>query len=137
MNNPLISFLREIFLRLSARSPLFFQVWQWLSGAVAAVSGIPTTLQWLGVTMPAPYDMLANKTVAICGIIALFMSALTTQSKTVAIDQNGTPVKQSNIGKLPFTSQQENKAVEKEIMNVETPPVERIDLANPILPKGK
>jgi len=137
MNNPLISFLQEIFLRLSSKSPLFFRIWQWVSGAVAAVSGLPLTLQWLGITLPPPYDALSNKTVAICGIIALFMSALTTQGKTVAIDQNGTPIKQTNSAKLPFTFQQESKAVEKDIRNVETPPVEQVDLPNPIVPKGQ
>lgn len=137
MNNPFISFLQEIFLRLSSKSPLFFRIFQLLSGAVIAVSGLPLTLQWLGITLPPPYDALTNKTVAICSIVALFFSALTTQGKTVAIDQNGTPVKQSNSNKLPFTSQQESKAVEKEIMNIETPPVERIDLSNPIVPKDK
>jgi len=80
---------------------------------------------------------LSNKTVAICGIIALIMSALTTQGKTVAIDQNGTPIKQTNSAKLPFTFQQESKAVEKDIRNVETPPVEQVDLPNPIVPKGQ
>ena len=107
--NPLVSFLAEIFGRISAKSPKFFIVWQWLSGATVAVSGLPAFLEGLNITLPPAMTFLENKTVAIAASAALFMSLMPAQSPTVSKDASGTPLKQTNEAKLPFTSQSEAK----------------------------
>lgn len=108
-NNPLVAFLAEMFMRFSAKSPKFFVIWQWASGLVAAVAGLPSLIQGLGITLPPAATVLENKTVGLCATVALFMSLMPAQGKTVNTDASGTPLKQTNAAKLPFTAQSEAK----------------------------
>lgn len=107
--NPLIAFLQELFLRVSAKSPKFFVIWQWVSGAVVALTGIPGFLSMFNIVLPHPYDIFANKIVAAAGTGVFFMSLMPAQGKTIVKDSNGTPLKQTNEQKLPFTAQIEKK----------------------------
>lgn len=113
-SNPLILFLQEIFKRMAAKSPRFFIIWQWIFGAVTAVSGIPTFLVGVGVHLTGLLANLQNQTLAICAAIGLIMSMMPTQGTTVAVDQTGAAVKQTDQDKLPFTAKTEN---EKAIIN--------------------
>jgi hypothetical protein len=103
-SNPLVAFLVEIFGRLSAKSPKFFIVWQWISGAVVAVSGLPALLTALNVVLPPALTVLENKTVGIAASVAFFMSLMTVQNKTVSTSAAGTPLKETDASKLPFTA---------------------------------
>jgi hypothetical protein len=106
-SNPLVAFLVEIFGRISAKSPKFFVVWQWISGAVVAVSGLPALLTALNVTLPPALTVMESKTVGIAASVAFFMSLMPAQSPTVSTSASGTPLKQTNSAKLPFTAQSE------------------------------
>jgi len=97
-SNPLVAFLVEIFGRISAKSPKFFQIWQWISGAVVAVSGLPALLTALNVVLPPALTVLENKTVGIAASVAFFMSLMTVQTPP----QANPPAKLQ--AKLPFTS---------------------------------
>jgi hypothetical protein len=108
MSNPLISFLSEILKRLFTQSPLFFKVWQWISMAALAVSGLPSLLTTLGITLPPALTVLENKFVTVGAAVALFMSMLTTQG-TVAKKDDGTITTDSPKDKLPFTTQAQEK----------------------------
>lgn len=111
--NPLFAWLAENFTRLFAKSPTFYKIWNWVSGALIALSGLPMALTQLGITLPAPYDFFASKAVFWASIGVLFMSLTSVQSKTVGVDENGVPLKQTDTTKLPFTTKVENKALDK------------------------
>lgn len=100
-SNPLVAFLIEIFGRISAKSPKFFQIWQWISGAVVAVAGLPALLTSLNVTLPPALTVFENKTAGIAASAALFMSLMPAKNNTAAV--NNTVV---NNPKLPFTAPQ-------------------------------
>ena|ERR1700742_2728714 len=102
-SNPLVAFLAEIFGRISAKSPKFFVIWQYISGAVAAVSGLPALLTSLSINLPPAMTVLENKTVAIAASVGFFMSLMPAQGKTVTTDSSGAPLKTTNAAKLPFT----------------------------------
>lgn len=112
-NNPLIAFLAEIFGRISAKSPKFFVIWQWIGGAVTAVSGLPALLTQLGVTVSAPFNILESKVVGACGVVALFMSLMPAKGSTVSKDASGAPLKLTNQKKLPFTAAEEKSDLVK------------------------
>lgn len=103
-SNPLVAFIAEIFGRISSKSPKFFQVWQWISGAIVAVSGLPALLTALNVSLPPALMVLENKTVGIAASVAFFMSLMPAQSPTVTKQADGAPLKATNAAKLPFTS---------------------------------
>ena len=116
--NPLIAFLSELLQRLFAMSPKFFEKFQWISGAAAAVTGIPAILTSLGVSLPAPFNIFENKVVAICSAIVLFMSMLPTATPTVSVTSDGKVLKSTDAAKLPFTAQNEVvKAQQDEVPN--------------------
>jgi len=111
MKNQLTDWLAENVNRLFVKSPKFYQVWQWVSGAVVAISGLPLTLDYLGIKLPAPYDALENKTVLIAAGVALFMSSLSSQSKVVSNTKDGVIVTPTDAAKLPFSAAVETKAI--------------------------
>lgn len=118
--NPLLLFLKELFLRFKTQSPLFFRIWQWISGALVVITGVPGALQWLGIPIPDAWDAVMQKTVAKVSIGILFMSFMSSQSKTVGVTQDGQAVKQTNPNLLPFTSMLENKkAVDQPVISTE------------------
>lgn len=106
-SNPLIAFLAEIFGRISAKSPKFFIVWQWISGALVAVSGLPALLTEMSVVLPPALTALENKYVGIAASATFFMSLMPAQGKTITADASGAPLKTTNQDKLPFTAQAE------------------------------
>lgn len=135
--NPLIAWIQELFLRLTAKSPAFYKVWQIISGIPVLIVALPNALQLLNIHLPQIFDQHVQDVVGWAATAMLFMSLTSAQGKTVAVDQNGTAVKQTNPDKLPFTSMQEEKAVAKDILNDKTPPVDQVVLETPVLPKEK
>lgn len=131
MNNQLVAYLQEIFLRLSTKSPKFFQIWGLVSGGVAAISGLPGLLMMLSIKLPHPYDNFANQTVAACATVSLFMTLLTTKSKPAALGENGEVYNQINEKKLPFSAKAEiketNKIIAKEQTTTEPIAVQKIE----------
>lgn len=112
--NPMITFLQELFMRLSAKSPKFFKVIQFVSGLAAAVTGLPGLLQELSVDIPDWAEILQNKSVAWASATSLFISMLTVQSKPVSKSEDGDILKRTDEKKLPFTANSEQKAAAKE-----------------------
>lgn len=105
--NPLIAFLSELLQRLFAKSPLFFEIWQWISGAAAAVTGIPAIFTALGINLPSPFNMFESKAVAIASAVVLFMAMLPTATPTVSVTSDGKVLKSTDAAKLPFTANNE------------------------------
>jgi hypothetical protein len=136
MNNPLILFLQELFLRFSAKSPVFFKVWQVITGIPVLIIALPEALRIMHIDLPQVFSQHIQTIVSYAASGMFIMSLMTTQGKTVAVDQNGAPIKQSNADKLPFTTKVETKAVIKDIADDKTPPVEVIQLENPVVPKS-
>jgi uncharacterized membrane protein len=71
------NFIREIYKRLVAKSPKFFQVIQWLSTAALIVSGLPGIFEELGITLPQELAVFQSKVVAWAAVVALVISKLT------------------------------------------------------------
>jgi hypothetical protein len=112
--NPMITFLQELFLRLSTKSPKFFKVIQLVSAIAAAVTGLPGLFQELNITLPAWAVILQNKSVAWASATSLFISLLTAQSKPVSKTEDGVILKKTDETKLPFTANSEQKAADKQ-----------------------
>src|ERR1700749_3516368 len=110
MTNPLIAFLQEILTRLISKSPKFFRVWQYITGAVTAVTGLPGALSLLHITLPHPFDTFANNTVAICGALAYFFAKLPVENTALKLTADGAVIKKTDADKMPFTAQSESKA---------------------------
>lgn len=122
MTNPSISFLQEIFKRLVSKSPKFFIVWQWIFGALTAVAGIPSLIVEAGWHLPAPFDSLLTKVVAVVSALVWFMSKLPVDTQPVVLTADGEVLKKAaNAKALPFTSQDDKKqVVEKGIISGDT-----------------
>lgn len=133
--NPLIAFLQETLLRLFTKSPAFYKVWQIITGLPVLIIALPETLRIFNIDLPQVFEQRIQTIVAWATTSAFIMSLLSAQSKTVAVDQNGTPVKQTTPEKLPFTTMKEAKAVDKQIKNIDAPPVDQVVLENPVTPK--
>ena len=111
--NPMITFLQELFMRLSAKSPKFFKVIQFVSGLSAAVTGLPGLLQELNVNLPDWAEVLQNKSVAWASATSLFISMLTVKSTPVSKTEEGEILKKTDEKKLPFTANSEQKEAAK------------------------
>ena len=86
-NNVLFMFIKEMIQRWGQKSPWIFKVISWISAITAAVAGLPGLLQMFNIVLPAPFDALANKTVAISAVVALFISGLTVKdAQAIAAD---------------------------------------------------
>jgi hypothetical protein len=110
----MITFLQELFMRLSAKSPKFFKVIQFVSLLAAAVTGLPGLLQEMNINLPDWAEVLQNKSVAWASATSLFISMLTVQAKPVSKTEDGEILKKTDEKKLPFTSQSEQKAALRE-----------------------
>lgn len=133
--NPLIAFLQETFLRLKAKSPTFFKVWQIITGIPVLIIALPEALRIMNIDLPQVFDQHIQTIVGWASTGMFLMTLLSVQSKTVAVDQNGTAVKQTDPAQLPFTAIKEKKAVDKVQDNPATPSVEEVVLRNPMPPK--
>lgn len=109
MQNPLLSFLVELFNRLRTKKPRFFIWLQWLTGAASAVTGLPTLLTSWGVHLSPAMSVMENKFVSACTLGALIASQLTSASPVIAVTKDGIPIKATDASKLPFTSEVEIK----------------------------
>lgn len=121
MNNVLIAFLKENLNRLFTKKPRFFIWWQWLTGALSAVTGLPGLLAMLNVNLPAHFAALENKFVAACAAGFFLASQLASASPVVAVTKDGAVLKKTDPQALPFTAQVEvKKAQDAEIPNTAT-----------------
>lgn len=133
-DNQLINWIVEMFKRLSSKSPKFFKVWKIITGIPVLIIALPNALQLLNIHLPQVFDKHVQDIVGWAASAMFFMSFLPSQSAVIAIDQNGTPVKQTNPEKLPFTAQQETKAALKEDNKISMPSLDKVELNNPIEP---
>lgn len=114
-NNLFLAFLQELFSRFAKKSPKFFQIFQWISGTLAALTGLPAFLtDTLHVTLPPVLLTFENKLIGAISVGALFMSLLPSQSTINSISPQGPVNKQTDPAKLPFTAAVELKTAEKE-----------------------
>lgn len=98
-----MKFITEIINRIGMKSPSFFRIMQWISIAVAAISGLPALIAQfqndLGVTLPDWMLTISSKLVAISAIVAWIMAKLpVSNAEAVKEKPNG-----EVVPKLPFT----------------------------------
>lgn len=106
--NPFLAFFQELFQRFATKSPMFFRVWQWVLGAVTAVTGFPSFLKMVGLSLPPAATFFESKIVGACTASAFIMSLLPTSSTPTKIDSNGSLLKKTPDA-LPFTQLQDAK----------------------------
>lgn len=129
-NANVLTFLQELFQRLATKSPKFFKIWTWISGALVLITGIPDFISMLpvGIVIPDLFNEGITIAVRYAGTGILLMSLLTTQSKPGAITDGGVVIKSTDAAKLPFTAAAEQKVAEKQ--NIATVKLE-------VIPKAK
>lgn len=113
MNAVVINFFKELLMRLSVQSPLFFQVIKVFTGLLTGANYIPSIMQrWFKIDMP-------EHLISICEDIALVSigifagSFLPADTKPVAVTTSGAILKTTDEKKLPFTAQHEEKQMQK------------------------
>lgn len=113
----ILTWLQENIQRLFVKSPTFFKVWSYISGALLLITGIPDFINIL------PFDLhlsplfseKINEAVKWASSAALFMSLITSKSKPVGVEVNtGKVVKITDEKKLPFTAAAEKKSAAKQ-----------------------
>jgi len=116
LNSNLILFLKENLQRLFTKSPMFFKIWSWISLCLVLITGVPDLINSLSgiVVIPDVWNANITQAVAWASRAALFMSLLTTQSKTVAQTDEGTGLKKTDSAALPFTAKVEANVAEKQ-----------------------
>ncbi len=108
-NNPIWQFLKEIVVRLRAKSPVFFKILQYISLATTLIPGIPMFLTYVGVTLPDFLVAIQDKAIVIAGIVATFLTGLPVDKDpavevTPADQPFGTSViKKEECPALPFS----------------------------------
>lgn len=124
-NANVLTFLQELVKRFSTKSPLFFKVWIFISTTLVLITGIPEFLTVANIHIPDLWNEHVTRAVAWASRAALFMSLLTTQSKSVGVTSDtGTVIKATNEKLLPFTAAVEQKSAEKHSVDeVEVKPV--------------
>jgi len=129
--NMIIKWLGENIQRLFTKSPLFFQIWQIISFILIAITWVPDLLNLIpGISIPDLWNTQITLVVKYASLATLFMSSLSTQSKTVGVTNkaaggipSGTIIKTTDT-KLPFTVQAEqNTAAIAETKTVEMTPI--------------
>jgi hypothetical protein len=120
MNPTFLNFGREALQRMFQKSPTFFKWWQRISGLFTILTGVPWILEQFNVTLPPPFDIMANKAVAFFSAGALFMAQFPVKPTIVAQTDEGKAVNVLNTTKLPFTEKSEAKDVKE---TVPPPPV--------------
>ena len=100
-----LTWLQENIQRLFVKSPTFFKVWIWISGALVLITGVPEfiTAMPFNITIPDLWNAKITLIVAWASRGVLLMSLLTTQSKPAAITTTGAVLKVTD-NKLPFTA---------------------------------
>lgn len=92
-----MKFLKETFNRLFKSSPSYFQVIQWLSIAVAFISGIPALITQfqtdLGIMLPDWVHAVSSKALTISAVVAWVIAKL--------------PVKTVQDSTMPFTAKKD------------------------------
>lgn len=115
-NNLFIQFIIELFQRVATKSPKFFQIWQWISGLLAAITGLPEVIKYVsakaGIDLPAVFTTFENKYIGLVSTGAFIMAFLTTASKPAVVTTTGV-LKQTDEKVLPFTATQELKSAVK------------------------
>lgn len=98
-----MKFITEIINRIGMKSPSFFRIMQWISIAVAAISGLPALIAQfqndLGVTLPDWMLSISSKLVAISAIVAWVMAKLPVSNAEAVKEKSNGEV----VPKLPFT----------------------------------
>ena len=112
-NNLFAAFLKEMLQRFFTKSPKFFKIFQLLSGACTAVTGLPEFLQMFKINLPPALTVLENKAVAYAAMGVFFTALMTSQSKPAATKDDGGILKQTDETKLPFTAATEVKMADK------------------------
>jgi hypothetical protein len=87
-------FFQEVWARLKLPSPSFFQIIQWLSAAVAFVTGLPQLLAsyqaQLPITFPAWIFTFSNKAAMWAGVIGFFVAKLPVKNDSaISVNPNG------------------------------------------------
>lgn len=124
-NNPFVLWLRESLQRLFKKSPRFFQVWQWVTGFVTALTGLPELITAIGVKLPAAALAFENKAVALISMGMFFMSLFPTQPTLNSISPQGVPNMQLNPRTMPFTLKADLKQAVKEGKPTEIDPAQK------------
>jgi len=114
-NNAVILFLQESLARLFKKSPIFFQIWTWISVGLVLVTGLPDLINSLNgvVVIPDLWNAKITLAVAWASRAALFMSLLTVQS-TPEVSDTGAIVKKTDEKALPFTAKTEQTIIDKQ-----------------------
>lgn len=113
MNTPAMAFLKEMYLRLGAKSPRFFQIWNYINGAAALLSGIPTLLDFFDYHPLGKVGLAISKVVSLAAAWGWFNSKMTAERTTVTSD-GSVIVPETKSGKekvvsLPFTEKVEQQ----------------------------
>lgn len=104
-SSAIVKYVAELISRLFSKTPAFFKVIQVVSVLVTIVTGLPTILESVGITLPAPFSSLESKVVAIAGLVSLFISSLPVSTPVAT---SGQAVASSAA--LPYTATAEAKA---------------------------
>lgn len=123
--NPFVLWLRESLQRLFKKSPKFFQVWQWVTGFVTALTGLPALITAIGITLPPAALAFENKIVAYIAMGMFFMSLFPTQNAINSISPQGVPNQQLNPKVMPFTLKADLKQAAKEGKPTEIDPAQK------------
>lgn len=133
--NPFIAWFVELANRFATKSPKFFKVLQFVSGAVTAIAGIPALFAIYNIPLPEAFTFFQNKYAGAIALGMFIISLLPTQSKIVGMDEAGSPLKSTNEKALPFTAQQEEKKMDEKPVEVLTPDPTATE--NPISKRNK
>jgi len=118
MNPNVLTFFKEFFQRLFIKSPVFFKVFQLVTGSFTFAAYIPAMLcRWFDVDVPQHFinlceDMAKYST----GFFA--STFLTAETKPVAIMNDGDILKKVDEVRLPFTKQCDDRDIRKKLMEV-------------------
>lgn len=101
----LIAWLEENITRFALKTPKFFQIWQTIGTILLVITGIPEALFQLKELfkvdvwqyLPDAVQFVANKTIAIAGLVMLWMSKLPVTPPTTKKEE------EKIADKLPFT----------------------------------
>lgn len=97
-----MKWITEVFNRFALKTPKFFQVWQWIGIAAAAVAGLPALLVEfqtnLGITLPVWVVTISDKAVWLSGIIIWVMAKLPVKNPEQVT---------KTTDKLPYSEQQQ------------------------------
>lgn len=88
------AFLRELWLRLTSKSPTFFKVIQIIAGVIATLATIAQVVKSSDVALPPVVGIIANWTIAIAAVVAFIIAKLPTVDKDRKVTE----------GELPFTA---------------------------------